>query len=130
MARKTQSPIWELGLAVREKDEAGKNIAICKVKIDPDNPDLTCNKKLGLPSGSTSLLRHHMKSKHPTEWINLLSEEKKKAVIASEKQEAANKVLQEMEGDPDDIEEDLTQSQVYTIYYILYNTEKFITFIT
>ena len=58
MARKTQSPIWELGLAVREKDEAtGKNIAVCKVKIDADNPDLTCNKQIGLPGGSTSLLR-------------------------------------------------------------------------
>ena len=113
MARKTQSPIWELGLAVREKDETtGKNIAVCKVKIDAANPDLTCNKKIGLPSGSTSLLRHHMKSKHPTKWVNLLSQEKKRAVTASEKQEEANKVLQEMEGDPDELEEDLTPSQV------------------
>ena len=113
MARKTKGCIWDLGLAVRDKDEAtGKNFAICKVKIDAANPDLTCNKKIALPSGTTSMLRHHMKSKHPTEWINLLSEEKNKAVIANEKQEKANQLLEQMEGDPDELEEDLTQSQV------------------
>ena len=56
--------------------------------------------------------RHHIKSKHPTDWVNLLTEEKKKAVTANEKQEEANKLLEQMEGDPDELEEVLTQSQV------------------
>ena len=113
MARKTKGCLWELGLAVREKEEAtGKNFAICKVKIDAANPDLTCNKRLGLPSGTTSIIRHHIKSKHPAEWIHLLAAEKDKALIDKEKQEEAVKILDEMEGDPDEIEEDLTQSQV------------------
>ena len=113
MARKTKGAIWDLGLAVREKDEAtGKNFAICKVKIDAANPDLTCNKKLGLPNGTTSMLRNHIRGKHPAAWINLLAEEKRKAVIDKEKQEEASIILDQMEGDPDEIEEDLTQSQV------------------
>ena len=68
--------------------------------------------KLTLPDGFTSTVRHHIKSKHPTEWVNLLTEEKSKAVEASAKQDEANKLLEQMEGDPDEIEEDLTQSQV------------------
>jgi hypothetical protein len=111
--RKTKGCIWELGFAIRQKDEGtGKNIAICKVKIDQANPDLVCNKKLSLPDGSTSTVRHHIKSKHPTQWIQLLNEEKSKTEVANAKQEEANQLLEQMEGDPDEIEEDLTQSQV------------------
>ncbi len=118
--RKAKGCIWELGLAIKHKDEAtGKNVAICKCKVDRANPDLTCNKKLALPDGSTSTVRHHIRTKHPTQWIQLLTEEKDKAAAASAKQEEANKLLEEMEGDPDEIEEDLTQPQVF-FYFQLY----------
>ena len=100
-------------MAIKQKDEtSGKTIAICKIKASLDNPDLLCNKKLSMPDGSTSTVRHHIRTQHPTQWIQLLNEEKSKAAVATAKQEEANKLLEQMEGDPDEIEEDLTQSQV------------------
>jgi len=39
---------WELGLAEKEKDPTGKRFqAICRCKVDKDDPTITCNKKIG-----------------------------------------------------------------------------------
>ena len=43
---------WELGLADKEKDPndpTGKRFqAICRCKVDKDDPTITCNKKIGI----------------------------------------------------------------------------------
>jgi hypothetical protein len=43
---------WDLGLAEKEKDPTdplGKRFqAICKCKVDKDDPTITCNKKIGM----------------------------------------------------------------------------------
>ena len=43
---------WELGLAEKEKDPndpTGKRFqAICRCKVDKDDPTITCNKKIGI----------------------------------------------------------------------------------
>ena len=108
--RKGKGCIWKMGLALKQKnEESGKFEAICNCNVDPANPDLTCNKKLTMPDGSTSSLRQHIKSKHPTEWVQLLTEEKNKAAQASAQQLEADQILQEIEGNPDELKEDLTQ---------------------
>jgi hypothetical protein len=53
-----------------------------------------------------------VRSKHPTEWVTLLREEKTKAAEACAKQEEADKLLEQIEGDPDELEEDLSQPMV------------------
>ena len=69
-----------MGFALKQRnEEIGKFEAVCKCKVDPANPDLTCNSKLTMPDGSTSSIRHHIRTKHPTEWIRLLTEENTKA---------------------------------------------------
>jgi len=48
---KHRTVLWELGLAVKEKDPtdptAKRFQAICKCKVDKDDPTITCNKKIG-----------------------------------------------------------------------------------
>ena len=111
--RKSKGTIWEMGFALKEKNEdTGKFTAICKCKVDPANPDLTCGKKLTMPDGSTSSIRHHIKTKHPQDWVRLLTEEKAKAEQAVAQQLVAEQTLADIEGNPDEIEEDLSQVQV------------------
>ncbi len=47
----SRAVFWELGLAIKEKDPTdptGKRYqAICKCKMDKDDPTITCNKKIG-----------------------------------------------------------------------------------
>ncbi len=42
---------WELGLSVKEKDPTDPTVkrflAICKCKVDRNDPTITCNKKIG-----------------------------------------------------------------------------------
>jgi hypothetical protein len=115
--RKSKGTIWEMGFALKEKNEdTGKFTAICKCKVDPANPDLTCGKKLTMPDGSTSSIRHHIKTRHPQDWVRLLTEEKSKAEQAVAQQLVADQTLAEIEGDPDEIEEDLSQVQVSPIF--------------
>jgi hypothetical protein len=115
-----------MGFALKEKNEdTGKFTAICKCKVDPANPDLTCGKKLTMPDGSTSSIRHHIKTRHPQDWVRLLTEEKSKAEQAVAQQLVADQTLAEIEGDPDEIEEDLSQVQVSQIRVIFVTFAKF-----
>ena len=108
--RKSKGTIWQMGFAVKEKnEETGKFTATCKIKVDPANPDLTCNKKLTMPDGSTSSIRYHIQSQHPQDWVRLVTEEKAKAEQAVAQQLVAEQTLAAIEGNPDEIEEDLSQ---------------------
>ena len=111
MAKERKSKgLWEMGFALKQKNEAtGKFEAICKCKVDPQNPDLTCNKALTMPNGSTSSIQHHIRTKHPKEWIRLLTEEKTKAEQATAQQLEADRVLADLEGNPDELEDDLSR---------------------
>ena len=62
-----------------------------------------------MPDGSTSSIRHHIKSKYPTDWVRLLTEEKSEAEQAVAQQLVAEQTLADLEGNPDEIEEDLSQ---------------------
>ena len=55
-------------------------------------------------------MRNHIKGKHPNDWARVLQAEKEKAEREAANKEEAQKLQEEMEGDPDDIEEDLTQT--------------------
>ena len=63
-----------------------------------------------LTKGSTSGLRNHIKGKHPNDWAKVLQAEKEKAERDAANKEEAQKLQEEMEGDADEIEEDLTQT--------------------
>ncbi len=63
-----------------------------------------------LTKGSTSSLRNHIKGKHPSDWAKVLNAEKDKAEREAANKEEAAKLQEEMEGDPDDVEEDLSQT--------------------
>ena len=56
----------------------------------------------------TSSIRHYIRKKHPLDWVRLKTEEKTKAETATALQSEADRVLAELEGDPDELE-DLTQ---------------------
>jgi hypothetical protein len=61
-----------------------------------------------LTGSSTSSLRHHIRSKHPRDWAKVIEAEKVKAEQDAANKAEAKKLQEEMEGDPDDDEEDLT----------------------
>ena len=61
-----------------------------------------------MTGSSTSSLRHHIRSKHPRDWAKVIEAEKAKAEQDAANKAEAKKLQEEMEGDPDDDEEDLT----------------------
>ncbi len=62
-----------------------------------------------MTKGSTSSLRNHIKGKHPADWARVLIADKETAERDAANKEEAQKLQEEIEGDPDDLEEDLTQ---------------------
>ncbi len=62
-----------------------------------------------MTKGSTSSLRHHIKAKHPADGAKVITAEKEKAERDAANKEEAQRLQEEIEGDPDDLEEDLTQ---------------------
>ena len=81
-----------------------------------------------MPDGSTSSIRHHIKTKHPQDWVRLLTEEKAKAEQAVAQQLVAEQTLADIEGNPDEIEEDLSQVQVSYFRVIFVIFELFLLF--
>jgi hypothetical protein len=65
---------------------------------------------LALTGSSTSSLRHHIRTKHPRDWAKVVEAEKSKAEQDAANKAEAKKLQEEMEGDPDEDEEDLTPS--------------------
>ncbi len=55
-------------------------------------------------------MRNHIKGKHPSDWAKVINAEKEKAEKEAANKEEAQKLQEELEGDPDDVEEDLTQT--------------------
>jgi len=55
-------------------------------------------------------LRNHIKGKHPADWEKVLTAEKEKAEREAANKEEAQKLQEEIEGDPEDLEDDLTQT--------------------
>jgi hypothetical protein len=68
-----------------------------------------------LTGSSTSSLRHHIRSKHPRDWVKVLEAEKAKAEQDAANKAEAKKLQEDMEGDPEEEEEDLTPGTPVTI---------------
>ncbi len=61
-----------------------------------------------MTGSSTSSLRHHIKTKHPRDWARVIEAEKAKAELEAANKAEAKKLQEDMEGDPEEEEEDLT----------------------
>jgi hypothetical protein len=113
-SRKLGSVIWELEMATRLVDDTvkikGKNkvSAKCLCRMDMDDPTITCNKVMCLTDGSTTTLRHHIKDKHPAEYARILQRERERIAEKSEAAQELDKFIADVEGDPDEPEEDLS----------------------
>ena len=108
--RKLKGSLWELELAERHIDPLTKKAhCICKCKVDKDDPTVTCNKKLALTQGSTSSLRHHIRSNHPSDWARVIQMETDKANRTAANKNELIQVIAQAEGSIDEEEEDLAR---------------------
>ena len=113
--RRAGSVIWELKFAERIVDPLikikgkPKVSAKCLCKMFEDQA-ITCNKVMILTDASTTSLRHHIKEQHPAEYAKMLVREKERRDAQATRDEELGDVLAEIEGDPDEPEEDLSQA--------------------
>jgi hypothetical protein len=113
-SRRLGSVIWELNLAARIVDDTikvkGKNkvSAKCQCKMVADDPTIICNKVLAMPDGSTSTIRHHIKEKHRVEYAKILKLERERDQAKSESAKELDSLVEDLEGHPDEPEEDLS----------------------
>ncbi len=79
---------------------------------------LFCFVFTALTGSSTSSLRHHIRSKHPRDWAKVIEAEKAKAEQDAANKAEAKKLQEEMEGDPEEEEENLTPATPATIFVL------------